>query len=168
MVRPMLIGWNPDKLYYYPFVISLDRCDECCNAVKDSFRRICVPTVIEEINFKVFNVIKGINKLKILWKHISFECKCKFDDRKWNSKQKGNNDLYQCECKKRISICEEDHAWNPSTSACEYDKKCEIGEYLKDYTCKRSLWWNHKPIYQRLHQSTLMTKQVNGLLLLFY
>ena len=66
MVRPMLIGWNPDKLYYYPFIISLDRCDECCNAVKDSFRRICVPTVIEEINFKVFNVIKGINKLKIL------------------------------------------------------------------------------------------------------
>ena len=47
--------------------------------------------------------------------------------------------MYQCECKKRIRICEEDHGWNPSTSACEYDKKCEIAEYLKDCTCKRSL-----------------------------
>ena len=163
MVRPTLIGLNLDKLYYYPFIIGLDRCDECCNTVKDSFRRICVPTVIADINLKVFNVIRGINKLKILWKHISFECRCK-----WNSKQKGNNDKYQCECKKRISVWEEDYAWNPSTSAWEYDKKCEIGEYLKDCTCTRSLWWNHRSIYQRLHQSTLIRKQVNGLLLLFY
>ena len=169
MVRPTLIGLNTDKLYYYPFIISLDRCDECCNNdVKDSFRRICVPIVIEDINLKVFNIIKGINKLKILWKNISFECRCKFGDRKWISKQKRNNDMYQCECKTRISVCEEDYAWNPSTSPCEYDKKWEIVEYLKDCTCPKSLWWNHRPIYQRLHQSTLMTKQVNGLLLLFY
>ena len=28
--------------------------------------------------------------------------------------------------------CEEDYVWNPSTFNCEYDKDCEIGEYLKD------------------------------------
>ena len=36
----------------------------------------------------VFNIITGINESKILTKHISFECKCKFDGRKCNSNQK--------------------------------------------------------------------------------
>ena len=30
-------------------------------------------------------MITGINELKTLTKHISCECKCKFDERKWNS-----------------------------------------------------------------------------------
>ena len=30
----------------------------------------------------MFNMITGINELKILTKHISCECKCKFDGRK--------------------------------------------------------------------------------------
>ena len=98
-----------------------------------------MPIVIADINLKVFNVIKGNNKLKILWKNISFEFRCKFDDRKWNSKQKGNNDMYQCECKKRISVCEKDYAWNPYTSPCEYNKKREIGEYSKNCACTKTL-----------------------------
>ena len=47
----------------------------------------------------VFNIITGINKSKILTKHISCECKCKFDGGKCNSNQKWNNDKCRCECK---------------------------------------------------------------------
>ena len=36
-------------------------------------------------------MITGINELKILTKHISSKCKCKFDGRKCNSNQKWNN-----------------------------------------------------------------------------
>ena len=32
-----------------------------------------------------------INESKILTKHASCECKCKFDGRKCNSNEKGNN-----------------------------------------------------------------------------
>ena len=39
-------------------------------------------------------MITGINKSKILAKHISCKCKCKFDKRKFNSNQKQNNDKY--------------------------------------------------------------------------
>ena len=28
-----------------------------------------------------------------------------------------------------------DYAWNPSLCACEWDKDCEIDEYLKNYAC---------------------------------
>ena len=36
-------------------------------------------------------MMKGINELKMLVKHISCECRCEFDDGKCNSKQKWNN-----------------------------------------------------------------------------
>ena len=37
---------------------------------------------------------------KILIKHISCDCKCKFDSKTCNSFQKYNNDEFHCECKK--------------------------------------------------------------------
>ena len=35
LARPTQVGFYPDELYYYPFIISLDRCNEICNTVKD-------------------------------------------------------------------------------------------------------------------------------------
>ena len=59
-------------------------------------------------------MITGINELKTLKKHISCECKCRFDGRKCNSDQWGNNNKCRCECKK-CHVCEKDYIWNPST-----------------------------------------------------
>ena len=47
----------------------------------------------EDLNLSVFNMIKGINESKTLSKHISWECKYKFDGRKCNSDQWWNNDV---------------------------------------------------------------------------
>ena len=46
-------------------------------------------------------MITGINQLKTLAKHISCECKCKFDGRDCNSDQRWSNDKYRCKCNKR-------------------------------------------------------------------
>ena len=35
MVRPTLIDLNPIELNYYPFIISLDKCNRNCNAVDE-------------------------------------------------------------------------------------------------------------------------------------
>ena len=66
-------------------------------------------------------MITGINKLKILTKHISCKCKCKFDGRKCNSNQKWNNNKYRCECKKN-HIYEKDFIWNLATCSYKYSK----------------------------------------------
>ena len=66
-------------------------------------------------------MITGINESKILTKHISCECKCKFDEKKCNSNQWWNNDKSRCECKK-IHVCEKDYVWNPATCICENGK----------------------------------------------
>ena len=70
----------------------MNRCDGSCNFIEDPFGRICVPNKIEDGNLKVFNMIKRINKSKTLIKHISCECRCEFDSRKCDSRQKWNND----------------------------------------------------------------------------
>ena len=55
----------------------------------------------EDLNLSIFKIITGISESKTLTKHISCECKCKFDGGSCNSDQWQNDDKYQCECKKR-------------------------------------------------------------------
>ena len=41
---------------------------------------------------------------KTLTKHVSCECKCKFDGRKYNSNKKWDNDKSRCEFKKHHNV----------------------------------------------------------------
>ena len=49
---------------------------------------MCFPNKTEKLNIPVFNKITGINESKILINHVSCECKCKVDGRKYNSNQR--------------------------------------------------------------------------------
>ena len=51
-----------------------------------------VPNTTEDLNLSVFNMIREINGLKILTKHMSCEFKCKVHNGKCNSHQKWIND----------------------------------------------------------------------------
>ena len=57
MVRPALIGFNPVELIYYPFMISLGKCNGSCN---DSSPKIYVPKK-KHVNIKVFNMMTNKN-----------------------------------------------------------------------------------------------------------
>ena len=76
---------------------KLDRCARSCNTLKVLSNKLCVPDKTKDLNLCVFNMITGINESKTLAKHISCKYKCKFDGRKCNSNQCGNNDICQCE-----------------------------------------------------------------------
>ena len=94
--NPILTDLNPNQynqgFCYYPFIVNLDRCNGSWNTLDDTTSRICVPNKTEDVNLSVFNLIARVNKSKTLTKHISCECKCKFDGRKCSSNQKWNND----------------------------------------------------------------------------
>ena len=66
-------------------------------------------------------MITGINEPKSLTKHISCECKCKFDKRKCNLNQWWNNDKCRCVCKKH-HINKKDYILNPATCSSENGK----------------------------------------------
>ena len=93
--QPTLINLHPNecsqKFHYYSFAVKLDRCAGSCNTLNDLSNKVCVPNKTEDLNLSVFNMITGINESKTLTKHISCECKCRFDGRKCNSNQWWNN-----------------------------------------------------------------------------
>ena len=108
MVRATLIDLNHVELNYYPFMISLDKCNWSCNAVDDLYIKICVLSKTKDVNVTVFNMIANINESKTLVKHISYDFKCKFNSATCNSNQKWNNETCQCECD-NYSMCKKDY-----------------------------------------------------------
>ena len=112
MTQPTLINLHPTeyskKFHYYPFAVKLDGCFGSCNTLNDLSNKVCAPNKTENLNLSMFNMIRAINESKTLTKHISCECKCKFDGRKCNSTQCWNKAKCRCECKKH-HICEKDY-----------------------------------------------------------
>ena len=86
MIQPTFINLHPNEysqeFHYYPFVLNLDRCDGSCNTLNDLSNKVGVPNKTECLNLSGFNRITGLNELKTLTKHISCECKCRFDGKK--------------------------------------------------------------------------------------
>ena len=122
MISPTLIDLNPVELKYYPFMISLDKCSGSCNVLSP---KKCVPKETKDINVKVFNMITNKNEAKEMTKHISCDCKCKFNSTPCNLNQKWNNRTCQCECK-NYRKCKKNCSWNPSTCIYENDKYSKI------------------------------------------
>ena len=89
MTKPTLINLCPNEytrgLHYYLIAVHLDRCGKSCNTLNDLSNKVCVPNKTEDLNLSVFNMITRINESKTLTKHISCECKYKFDGRKCDS-----------------------------------------------------------------------------------
>ena len=113
MAQTTLINLHPNEysrdFHCYPFTFTkLDRCVGSCNTLNDLSNKVCAPNKTEDLNRNMLNIITGINQLKTLTKHISCECKCKFDGRKCNSDQWWNNGKFLCGCKKRHA-CEKDY-----------------------------------------------------------
>ena len=92
MTQPTLINLHPNEysqeLHYYPFFVNLDRCAGSCSTLDDLSHKVFVSNKTEALILSVLNMITGINESKTLTKHISCECKCKFDGRWCNSNQK--------------------------------------------------------------------------------
>ena len=102
----------------------------------------------ENLNLSVFNMITEINESKALTKHISSECKCRFDGRKCNSDQWWNNNKCCCECKKR-HVTEKNNVWNPATCY------CENGKYLP-------LWMIHQLCHEIIESFNKDVKKLNN------
>ena len=80
----------------------------------------CVPKETKTIYVKAFDMITNKNEAKAMTKHISCDCKCKFNSKTCNTKQKWSDKTCKCECKNYK--CGKDYNWNPSTCVCENNK----------------------------------------------
>ena len=64
-------------------MVGLDKCNESCNVLPP---KICVPEETKDINIKVFNMIANKIEAKTMGKHISCDCKHKFNSTTYNTK----------------------------------------------------------------------------------
>ena len=124
---------NPNEysqeLHCYPFMVKLGRCVGSWNTLNDLSNKVCVPNKTEDLNLSILST--GIYESKTLAKHITCQCKFKFDVTKFTSVQWWNNDKCPCECKKH-HICEKDYTWNPST--CSYENGKCLASIMDDST----------------------------------
>ena len=70
----------------------VDKFSGSCNFSNNSSMKICVPSKTKDINLKAFNMITNRNEGKTSVKHISCDCKCKFNSTTFNSNQNWNNE----------------------------------------------------------------------------
>ena len=91
MVGPTPIDLDANELNYCPFVIRANTFGGSCNTIEDLFGTICILHKIEDVNQAVFNMIRATNESKKVAKHISCTCRCEFDGRKYNWRQKWDN-----------------------------------------------------------------------------
>ena len=118
LATPTLINLNGIKLYYYPFIISLDKFNGRFNVVDDLSTKICAPSRIKDVNIKVFNMIKIINEAKTLVKHIFCDWKYKFNSTKFNSNQKFDIVINVNASVKSIVRAKTYYSCSPSPSTC--------------------------------------------------
>ena len=118
MTKASLFDLDPNEYSQgscsYPFTFNVDRSNRSCDTLSDLSKWLCdQKKTTKDLNLRFFNIIRGISESKTLTKHILFKCERKFDDRKYNSHQKWNNN--KCSCQKV-------YLWNRATCSWENGK----------------------------------------------
>ena len=136
--RPQVVNVNSNNPIFYPFSIKTSKCSGDCNNINNTYAKICVPTVIKDLNVKVFNLMSRTNEIRFIEWHETCKCKCRLDAIVCNNEQRWNKNKCRCEYKELIDkvVCDKGFIWNPINCECECDKACVIREYLNYENCK--------------------------------
>ena len=106
---------------FFTFNIKTSKCSGSWNNINNRCAKLCVPDVVKNLNFEVFDLMSGINEARHIEWHETCKCKCRFNSNVCNNKQRWNDDKCRCECKELIDkgVCYKGFIWNPSNCECE-------------------------------------------------
>ena len=79
---------NKNEPVFYPFSIKTSKCSCSCSNINDPYAKICVPDVVKNLNFKVFNLMSRTNETRHIKWHEMCKCKCRLDASVCNNKQR--------------------------------------------------------------------------------
>ena len=65
-VRPQILDVNGDNPVFFPFSIKTSKCSSSCNSINNPHAKLCVPNIIKNLNFKVFNLMSRTNETRHL------------------------------------------------------------------------------------------------------
>ena len=119
--RTKIINTNNNEPVFYPFSIKLNKCSGTCNNINDPCPKLCVPNIIKNINFGVFNLMSFTNQTRHIEWYEGCKCKCRLNASVCNNKQRWNEDKCRCACKEELidkGRCDKGFIWNPSNCNC--------------------------------------------------
>ena len=98
---------------------------------------MCVPDDIKNINVRLFHLMSRTNETRHIKWHEMCKCKYRLDASVCNNRQRWNENKCR-KCKQVIDkcVCHKRFIWNPSNCKCEWNKSCDVGEYLDYENCK--------------------------------
>ena len=85
------LQWN----FFYPYTVNFNKCGGSCNTIDYPYVYVCVLNKAKCKNIW-FNI--RINETRLLVPYEMYECKCRFNESVYNSKQKLDHDECWCEC----------------------------------------------------------------------
>ena len=107
-----------------------------------SYRRKYVFQKQQMTNVKALNMITNKNEPKTMTKHISRDCKYKFNSTTCNSNQEWKNKTYQCEYK-NYQKCKEDYSSNLSICICENSKYLKSIAHTSKIECDEIICYEY-------------------------
>ena len=66
---PQVVNVNGDEPVFFPFSIETSKCSASCNMINCPYAKICVPDVVKNLNFKVFNLMSRTNETRYIEWH---------------------------------------------------------------------------------------------------
>ena len=146
MPRPEMpdVNEGDGEALFYPYNVLVNKCSGSCDTINNPMTKLCVPNVIKRVNMQVYNFLMRLNETRNVLCHESCKCVCKLNSSVCNNKQISNSDTCRCDYNEDfagIISCDKGYTWNPSTSECQCDMWCKLGQYLdhKNCICKNKL-----------------------------
>ena len=135
---PEIVDVSGNNPIFHPFSVKINRCSGNCNSINDPYPKICVPNIVKNLNFKVFNLMSRTNETRSIKWHETCKCICRLNKIICNNKQRWNKNKCRCECKELIDkgVCDKGFIFNPNNCKCECDKSCNNSQYLDYLDCK--------------------------------
>ena len=63
--RPQVVNVNGDEPVIIPFSTETSKCSGSCNNINYPYVKICVPNVVKNLNFNVFNLMSRTNETRL-------------------------------------------------------------------------------------------------------
>ena len=76
--RLQVVNVNGDEPVFFAFSIKTSKCSGNYNNINHPYSKICVPNVVKNLNFKVFNLMSGTNETRHIEWPETCKCECKF------------------------------------------------------------------------------------------
>ena len=84
---------------FFPYSVKTSKCSGSCNNINNPCRNVCILDAVKDFNVKVFNLVSESNEIRRTEWHETCKCKCRFNSRVCNNKQRWNDNKCRCEWK---------------------------------------------------------------------